>query len=168
MIRKIKDIDLQLQKDDNSYKLFWILENETKFMQIVNNIDDFLIFILHKIQKNNNISYVLCNEENCKYCILNIAKETTYACEIIELHNVNNQWIPKQIKSQLWVIPKYKYNDVFIKFKNNLKIKDYIFKISRDKNYYKIQYERYKLDNKIIHPSINYWITTLKNKYEIG
>lgn len=80
---------------------------------------------------------------------------------------------PLQLKTKLWILPPYKYTDVFEKFdliqskvNKDYDIKDYIFIVKRHNNRYTLNYDNnHLLEHNFISANEDYWINYIKTNY---
>ena len=90
-----------------------------------------------------------------------------------EVLHLDYYYKPKQLKTKLWILPPYKYSDVFEKFditqskiNKDYNIKDFIFTIKRKDNRYNLNYDKnFIMKHKFISASEEYWIKYLKTNY---
>lgn len=170
-------------KDDNNnndiieeglHNLFYVPNGKIKNIRIINKVDNFYIVMMHKKYINDNIILKICdkdeiiNKDNCNNCKHNKPIKT-YITLILPL---NFYFKPEQIKTRLWILPPYKFTDVFEKFniiqlKHNkdYDIKNYVFTIKRENNKFNLSYVYKELNHKFINVDEEYWINYLKSNY---
>lgn len=173
--KDFKDQEIIENIENGIHDLYWVPNDKTNNVRIINKVDDFFVVFIHKKYENNIIKMKICDKDpiidnnECILCHKNKAIKT-YFTEIIIL---DFYYKPKQIKTKIWMVPPFKYTDVFSKFniiqsKNNRNydIKDYVFIINRIDNKYTMSYDKnHKLNHNFISANEDYWINFLKNKY---
>jgi hypothetical protein len=158
--------------NDNIYKdpFIMIPNNGSINLRILHNVDDFLSFMAHP---KGNIIY-LCNKNNdfidgslCKHCNENIKIIKMVFTKALLCNHEGN---PLHNDIRIWILPKFKFQDIFIPFhkyfKNNEYImKHYVFTIKDNKGFINIKYKY--INNDIIYNDkpLNEIIILLKERY---
>lgn len=173
--KKVKDNNFDNDIIDGDHNIFWVQNNKVENIRVINKIDEFYVVMFHKSYANNILQLRICSKDqiigydNCILCNDNKAVKT-YITEILHL---DYYFKPKQLKTKLWILPPYKYSDVFEKFdiKNSrinkdYNIKDYIFIIKRENNKYNLSYDQnFMLKHNFISAEEDNWINYLKTNY---
>lgn len=177
--KKAKDFeDKEKNKDiieEGSHNLFWVPNNKIDNVRIINKVKNFFVIFVHKKYINNVIKMKICDKDEiignnvCNLCKNNKSIKV-YLTEVLPLDYYYN---PKQLKTKLWIVPPYKYSDVFEKFdiiqnkfNRNYDIKNFIFIIKRDYNKYTMSYDNnHNFNHNFISADEDYWINYLKKNY---
>lgn len=161
--------------EDGYHNLFWVANDKTKNVRIINKVDNFFIVFMHKKYENNITKLKICDKDeiigkdNCNLCNNNKAIKI-YLTEVLPL---DYYYKPEQLRTKLWIVPPFKYSDVFEKFditqskvNKNYDIKDYIFIVRRENNRYTLSYNNnYKFNHNFISADEDYWVNYIKENY---
>lgn len=173
---KVKDLN-----DNNDiinygeHDLFWVPNDKIKNIRVINNVKNFFIVFMHKKYYDNITVLKICdkdqiiNNDICNLCLYNKAIKI-YMTEVLPL---DYYYRPLQLKTKLWILPPYKYTDVFEKFdliqskvNKDYDIKDYIFIVKRHNNRYTLNYDNnHLLEHNFISANEDYWINYIKTNY---
>lgn len=173
MLKFKKTKEIKELNEDNNYKkyIFFISNDNTKYIRLTKDISEFLTLDIHRLNINNKYATKLCYslDNQCSYCKDNKKKELGIFVSLIEVDNKGNSIDIRD--EQLWLLPKnFLYTHYFNKLNDDIKdnINNYIFKIDKTMNKHMIteikvrkSFESLNIDKH----NDNFWIEVLENNF---
>jgi hypothetical protein len=148
-----------------------IPNNESINLRILHNVDEFLTFMGHP--KDNKI--YLCNKNNdfvngalCIHCYKNIKIIKMVFTKALLC---NHEGDPLHNDIRIWILPKFKFQDIFIPFHKYFKnkpyiMKHYVFTIKNNNGFINIKYKYINDEITYNEKSLNEIIMILKERYK--
>src|ERR1700730_3683445 len=162
------------EKFENDYDFIIINNSQEINLRIINNVDHFYTFKGHIIKHEDKSNIFLCkhnefiNAKKCNHCnenikVIDFIFITCYLCD-------NNGNIIND-KPKIWILPNYKFDDIFIPFHKSFKgndyhINDYIFNVHNINKFYKIKYKHKKSNVTLNDLNLNECIHKIMIKYK--